>query len=231
MNGIRHWTAAAALCAAMIAAAFAAAGEPGFSRSVTPGLIDYFARLFGQGARGRLEGWREFVRSNAVREGSERGGSGEIDFLRPVNGFFNRLPSVTDLVHWGVEDYWATPSEFLASNAGDCEDYAIAKYFTLKELGVPVSRLRLVYAQTRRADGAHMVLAYYSAPGADPLILDNLDGGIRPGSDRSDLTPVYTFNDDDVLFSQPGVLGARLDASSIRKWREVLNKLARELSY
>ena len=231
MNGIRHWTAAAALCAAMIAAAFAAAGEPGFSRSVTPGLIDYFARLFGQGARGRLEGWREFVRSNAVREGSERGGSGEIDFLRPVNGFFNRLPSVTDLVHWGVEDYWATPSEFLASNAGDCEDYAIAKYFTLKELGVPVSRLRLVYAQTWRAGGAHMVLAYYSAPGADPLILDNLDGGIRPGSDRSDLTPVYTFNDDDVLFSQPGVLGARLDASSIRKWREVLNKLARELSY
>ena len=220
--------AAAAFFAAGLAAAIAA-GELGFSRSVTPGLTDNFVRLFGQGARGRLEGWKEFVRGTAGRSG--RGGGGEIELLRPVNGFFNRLPSVTDLEHWGIEDYWATPAEFLASNAGDCEDYAIAKYFTLKELGVPVSRLRMVYAQTRRAGGAHMVLAYYAAPGADPLILDNLEGGIRSASDRSDLTPVYTFNDDDLLFAQQGGIGITFDARSIRKWQGVLDKLARELTY
>ncbi|HLX78969.1 MAG TPA: transglutaminase-like cysteine peptidase [Burkholderiales bacterium] len=210
---------------------FAAGGELGFSRSITPGLMDYMVRHFGQGARGRLEGWKEFVRSTAARVEKGPANSSEADLLRPVNGFFNRLPSITDLVHWGVEDYWATPAEFLASNGGDCEDYAIAKYFALKELGVPVSRLRMVYAQTWRADGAHMVLAYYPSPGAEPLILDNLEGSIQPASERPDLMPVYTFNDDDLTFSQKGGLAVRFDAQSIRKWREVLDKLARELTY
>jgi len=211
--------------------AFAVGGELGFSRSVTPGLSDYYARLFGQDARGRLRGWKDFVRSTASRAAQAPGSGGEVGLLDPANGFFNRLPSITDLVHWGVEDYWATPSEFLASNGGDCEDYAIAKYFTLKELGVPLSRLRMVYAQTWRADGAHMVLAYYPSLGAEPLILDNLEGSIRPASERPDLIPVYAFNDDDLTFSQKGGLAVRFDAQSIRKWRGVLDKLARELTY
>ena len=221
----------ALLLAAAVATSVAAAGGLGFSRSVTPGLIVHFERLFGQGARGRLEGWREFVRSTAGRAEPARGSSGEKDLLGPVNGFFNRLPYISDLVHWGVVDYWATPSEFLASSGGDCEDYAIAKYFTLKELGVPVSRLRLVYARTWQSSGAHMVLAYYAAPGAEPLILDSLEGGIRPASDRPDLIPVYTFNDDDLLFPQPGLPTIPISTGSFRLWREVLDKLMRELAY
>jgi predicted transglutaminase-like cysteine proteinase len=223
--------ATAALCAAVVAAAVAAAGDLGFSRSVTPGLLDHFARLFGQGARGRIQGWMDFAQSAASRAAEVQGISADSRWLRPVNGFFNRLPAVTDWVHWGVEDYWATPAEFLASSGGDCEDYAIAKYFTLKELGVPVARLRLVYARTWRSNGAHMVLAYYAAPGADPLIMDNLQGGIESASDRRDLTPVYMFNDDDLQFLQQGTPAVRYDALSIRKWRDVLEKLARELTY
>jgi predicted transglutaminase-like cysteine proteinase len=217
-------THALALCAMVIAAAFAAAGDPGSSSSVTSGLMDYFARLFGQGARGRLEGWKEFVRNSAGR------GSGDPELLRPVNGFFNDLPFVEDRVHWRIEDYWATPAEFLSSRGGDCEDYVIAKYFTLKELGVPVSRLRLVYARTWRTSEAHMVLAYFAAPGADPLILDNQERGIRRAADRPDLIPVYMFNDDDLQFVQKGADAPRHDAMSIRKWRGVMEKLARELT-
>jgi predicted transglutaminase-like cysteine proteinase len=228
MNRTWQIRVAAALCAVAIAAASAEAGEPGFSRSVTPGLMDHFARLFGAGARGRLEGWKAFVRSAA---GKAPGGAGEPGLLRPVHGFFNDLPSVDDRVQWGVEDYWATPAEFLSSGAGDCEDYAIAKYFTLKELGVPVSRLRLVYARTWQARGAHMVLAYFSAPGAEPLIMDNLEGGARRAADRPDLIPVYMFNDDDMQFTQQGAGAARYDPLSIRKWRLLLEKLARELTY
>jgi len=220
--------AAAALCAVVIAAAFAASRELGFSRSVTPGLIAHFTRLFGAGARGRLDGWKEFVRSTS---GGAAPARGESDLLRPVNEFFNRLPAVTDWLQWGVEDYWATPAEFLASSAGDCEDYAIAKYFTLKELGVPIARLRLVYAKTWRSSEAHMVLAYYAAPGADPLIMDNLQGSIESASERPDLTPVYMFNDDDLEFLQQGTPAVRHDALSIRRWRDVLTKLARELTY
>jgi len=220
--GYRLGLARTAIWILLAAAAIAAgAAELGYSRSVTPGLIAHFGRQFGQGARDRLEGWKEFV----------RGSSGAKDLLGPVNGFFNRLPYLTDQDHWGVVDYWATPSEFLASAGGDCEDYAIAKYFTLKELGVPVSRLRMVYARTWKSNGAHMVLAYYPSPGADPLIMDSLEGGIRPASDRPDLIPVYTFNDDDLLFPQAGLPTIPISTGSFRLWREVLDKLARELTY
>jgi len=156
--------------------------------------------------------------------------AGRRNLLPPVNRFFNRIPSETDLAHWGVEDYWATPSETLASNGADCEDYAIAKYFTLKELGVPVSRLRLVYARTWRSRTAHLVLAYYPDARADPLILDNLEGNIQPASDRPDLIPVYTFNDEDLLWKQDGGTTVRLSATSNRKWKDVLDKLERELT-
>lgn len=223
--------ASAALCALTAAAAFAAWGELGFSRSVTAGLIARHERQFGQGARGRLEGWKEFVRSTAGGSGQARGNPGESAYLRPVNGFFNRLQYSTDLAIWGAEDYWATPSEFLASNSGDCEDYAIAKYFTLKELGVPVVQLRLVYAKTWKSSVAHMVLAYYSAPGADPLILDSLQSGIELASNRPDLIPVYTFNDEDILILRQGAPPIRLGATSTRKWRGVLEKLNLELTY
>jgi predicted transglutaminase-like cysteine proteinase len=218
-----------AICVLLAAAALAAA-ELGYSRSMTPGLIAHREKQFGAGARARLEGWQSFVRETASPEPAPRQEK-EDRLLRPVNRFFNRLPSVEDRAHWGVEDYWATPSESLASNGADCEDYAIAKYFTLKELGVPISRLRLVYARSGRSSLAHMVLAYYPEPRADPLILDNLEGSIEPASDRPDLIPVYTFNDEDLLWPQAGAPTVRLAATSNRKWKDVLEKLERELKY
>ena len=223
--------ATAAFCAVTAAAAFAAPGELGFSRSVTAGLTARHERRFGQDARARLDDWKVFVRSTGSGSGQARGDAGELALLHPVNRFFNRLPDLTDLAHWGVEDYWTTPSEALASNGGDCEDYAIAKYFALKELGVPTGRLRMVYARTWKSNAAHMVLAYYSAPGADPLILDNLESGIQPASARPDLIPVYTFNDEDILVLQKGAPPVRLTGSSTRQWKAVLEKLTRELTY
>ncbi len=189
---------------------------------MTPGLFAQRERQFGRGVRERLEGWQAFVRETAAPGESVR---------QPGEDRLLRIPSVTDLAHWGVEDYWATPSESLASNGGDCEDYAIAKYFTLKELGVPIARLRLVYAKTWQSREAHMVLAYYPDPRSDPLILDNLQGSIQSASDRPDLIPVYTFNDDDLLWPQAGAPTIRLAATSNRKWKDVLDKLQRELTY
>jgi len=230
MKGTRQSVLAAALCAASIMAAFAGLGELGYSRSVSPNLIAHLARLFGDHVPGRIESWKKFARNTAQRPGREHEQSGETGFLRPVNGYFNRLRSITDLAHWGVEDYWATPAEFLASDGGDCEDYAIAKYFTLKELGIPISRLRLVYVRTWRANAAHMVLAYYATPDAEPLIMDNLEGRIQPVSDRPDLAPVYMFNDDDMQVLRDGVPGGSRDARTVRQWGALLDKLARELT-
>lgn len=126
---------------------------------------------------------------------------GATDRLRRVNEFFNRrLQFGEDQQIWGQSDYWATPLETLARGRGDCEDFTIAKYFTLLNAGVPVEQLRLVYVKARiggtasSVTQAHMVLAYYPTPDAEPIVLDNLITDLRPASRRPDLQPVFSFN-------------------------------------
>jgi predicted transglutaminase-like cysteine proteinase len=114
-----------------------------------------------------------------------------------VNDFYNhRIGFRSDQDLYGVSDYWASPLETLARGAGDCEDFAIAKYFTLVAAGVSQKKLRLVYVRAMDLGLAvpHMVLAYYPAPDADPWVLDNLVPGLRAASARPDLTPVFSFN-------------------------------------
>jgi predicted transglutaminase-like cysteine proteinase len=123
------------------------------------------------------------------------------DKLRRVNEFVNRrIQFGEDTQIWGQTDYWATPMETLGKGAGDCEDFTIAKYYTLLNLGIPNEQLRLVYVKARiggpssTVQQAHMVLAYYPSPNAEPQILDNLITDIRPASRRTDLQPVFSFN-------------------------------------
>ena len=118
----------------------------------------------------------------------------ELKKLEAVNSFFNQLEFVDDLPHWGQEDYWSTPREMLASNGGDCEDFATAKYFTLRQLDIPDAKMRLTYVKAVKLKQPHMVLSYYAKPGADPLILDSLVKTILSASERPDLIPIYSFN-------------------------------------
>jgi len=221
----------AGLYALLLTSAIAASGQLGFSRDVTPGLVAHYMGQFGPSAKKRLEGWKEFVRKIDGRTEPARTSSNEVELLHPVNRFFNGLPYFSDLAHWGVEDYWATPSEFLSSEGGDCEDYVIAKYYTLRELGIPNERLRLVYANTWRSAAGHMVLAYYPSPRADPLILDTFSGSIQLASSRPDLEPVFTFNDDDRTVAGKGAMGYEVNGSTVRQWRDLTEKLERELTY
>ena len=115
-------------------------------------------------------------------------------FAKFVNDFFNQARFVDDQTLWNEEDYWATPVELLARNAGDCEDYAIAKFFTLLSAGFNEDKLQISYVKALELNQAHMVLAYYEAPDAEPLILDNINSNILPASERPDLEPVYSFN-------------------------------------
>ncbi|WP_022940778.1 transglutaminase-like cysteine peptidase [Psychromonas hadalis] len=118
----------------------------------------------------------------------------EFEQLKNVNNFFNLLRFTDDIKLWGVSNYWATPIEFLGVNAGDCEDFAIAKYFTLLELGIPDKKMRITMVKAVKLNQYHMVVAYYETPGSIPLILDNIDGRIKPATQRPDLIPVYSFN-------------------------------------
>ena len=152
-----------------------------------PRVIEQANTEFGPEAKQRLLDWQELYH--------ELKGESEQDQLRMVNHFFNeRVVYVSDQKHWGQEDYWATPFESLTTHGADCEDYVIAKYYTLKELGIAVDKLRITYVKALRINQAHMVLTYFPTPDAIPLVLDNLIGRIYSADRRKDLQPVYSFN-------------------------------------
>lgn len=161
-------------------------------------LLATLTQRWGPGPVPKFNAWRTLI--------AAVGTASEADKLRKANDFFNRqMQFGDDMVVWGQLDYWATPMESIGKGAGDCEDFAIAKYFTLREMGVANDKLRLIYvrAKTGTSDTAptqaHMVLAYYQQPEADPLVLDNLIGEIRPAARRPDLVPVFSFNSDGVF--------------------------------
>ena len=208
----------------LFAAAAIGAAEYGYTRSVTEGLLASMTSRFGSEARARLGGWVEFGRGETRRPPTAESVPGT-EGLQRINSFLNRVPYYEDLVHWRVDDYWATPAETIASNGGDCEDYAIAKYMLLRELGVPLARLRMVYVRAGKAAQAHMVLAYYAQPDAEPLILDNLEDRVRSASNRPDLSPVYSFNEEDVVLIASG---QRTTPQQIRSWRALLDRLNAE---
>jgi predicted transglutaminase-like cysteine proteinase len=175
-------------------------------------------RRYGPAAARRVQDWRQLIDTAGDRPLPAR--------LAAVNDFFNQLLFVDDIVHWRKADYWATPVEFLATAGGDCEDFAIAKYFTLLELGVPESRLQITYVKALRLNQAHMVLAYYANPAADPLVLDNLVPDVLPGSSRDDLVPVYSFNGQGLWISRARGRGKRVGGSErLSLWQDLVTRM------
>ncbi|WP_434363030.1 transglutaminase-like cysteine peptidase [Parasalinivibrio latis] len=143
-------------------------------------------KVYGARAGKRVTAWRHIVDSSSNLSEKEK--------LEKINTFFNQLYFVNDIDLWGKKDYWATPLEFLGSNAGDCEDFSIAKYYSLRELGIDDKKLRLVYVKALSLNQFHMVVAYYPTPSSVPLLLDNIDPEIKLASKRRDLVPIYSFN-------------------------------------
>ncbi|WP_353669753.1 transglutaminase-like cysteine peptidase [Marinomonas sp. THO17] len=181
-------------------------------------LAKQAAEVYGADAEKRILAWREIVNDSKDLSMADK--------LAKVNNFFNQMDFVDDLDLWGKEDYWATPIEFLGMRAGDCEDFTIAKYFTLRELGVPDEKLRLVYVKALRLNQHHMVLAYYHKPTSVPVILDNLDKELKPASKRNDLSPIYSFNAENLWLSKEKGRGVLVGGSSrLSLWTELNNRL------
>jgi predicted transglutaminase-like cysteine proteinase len=207
----------------MLSASLAVAGVVDFS----PGLLNFIASKWGRDAISRMQEWRDIELERVqVRLKSPSSTVLSKGDMQIFNAMWNKVPYYSDRKHWGVDDYWATPVEMLASNGGDCEDYSIAKYFSLKELGVPVERLRITYVRALQLNEAHMVLAYYPTPDGDPYILDNLTSKLVPASERPDLEPVYSFNDDDLWAA--GASAFKGKSSQIRLWSDLQAKMEKE---
>ena len=184
-------------------------------------MLGLLEQQYGSVVRVRYADWQQLIASAS--------GLSELEKLHRVNAFFNEVTFVNDIDHWGVEDYWATPLQLLASNGGDCEDFSIAKYFTLREMGVPAKHLRLTYVKALDLNQAHMVLTYFRTPDADPLVLDNLVGEIRKASSRDDLLPVYSFNAEGLwLAKERGNEQHVGKPERLSRWKEVVARINTE---
>ena len=185
-----------------------------------------YVQKFGLGALSNFNAWHLMML--AVKDLKDE------DKLKRVNEFFNRRVAWgEDQIIWGQLDYWATPIETIGKGLGDCEDFAIAKYFTLVNLGIPIAKLRLVYVKAKVSnhpnsqDQAHMVLAYYPNPQAEPLIMDNQITEIRPASRRPDLMPIFSFNSEGIYL---GVAGndEQSGRSKLSRWQDLLQRVQLE---
>jgi predicted transglutaminase-like cysteine proteinase len=240
--GLWAWVAVAGHCAA-------ATGTPS---AADPARLQAHAQRLGGAAAAAWPGLSALLQPLPLPVQAQ-----EHPRLEAINRFFNqgvRWRSDADL--WGQDDFWTTPLQLLARGAGDCEDYAIAKYAALRAAGVPEQHLRLVYAQLGARDDApgaalayaraalpatargpaavaaaapqaHMVLAYQPAPDAPPLILDNLRDDIAPASARPDLVPIFSFNRIG-LWRGTGGAAAGDPLQRLPRWRELLERLAGE---
>jgi len=201
------------LLAALVLVAFSV-------QAVDPDRILKSAQKYGPTAVANAVALQKIMAAAAGRDDAAR--------LKAVNDFYNqRLAYMEDIDNWGQLDYWASPLESLGKGAGDCEDYAIGKYFTLTSMGMPHAKLRMVYVRASIAGApngfvAHMVLAYYPTPEAEPLVLDNLQPVIRPAGERPDLAPVFSFNAEG-LWQGVGSIRANGDPMTrLSKWRDAV---------
>lgn len=186
---------------------------------ITPENLAEISTSHGAAARKEVEVWLDLMQSNQNLPERKK--------LDLVNDFFNRIAFIDDLDHWGKRDYWASPVEMLVTQGGDCEDFSIAKYFTLIELGVDGRRMHLTYVKSLSLNQAHMVLTYYPEPRGVPLILDNLDEKIKPANLRPDLLPVYSFNAEGLWLATKRGEGKRVGpANRIRLWRDLITRMS-----
>ncbi|MDZ7890829.1 MAG: transglutaminase-like cysteine peptidase [Rhodoferax sp.] len=184
-----------------------------------------FAQRWGATSQSRFDAWRKLLPSLSEL--------GDADRLKRVNSFVNQQVQFgEDTSVWGQTDYWATPVETLGRGAGDCEDFAIAKYFTLLQVGMAPDKLRFIYVRaktgTSDATQAHMVLAFYATPDAEPLVMDNLVGEIKLASRRPDLVPVFSFNSTGVFTGAAGASPAAGGTGRLSRWEDLLRRAKAE---
>ena len=199
--------------------AFAVSAAPDFDKMQSLAQQRY-------GAKGSqtLQQWRSMLQQAKTQTDQEK--------IKTVNTFFNRhIEFKDDQEIWNQPDYWATPLETMGRGAGDCEDFAIAKYVTLKMLDIPIDRMRLIYVRAQiggpqsRLSQAHMVLGYFQNPGDEPLVLDNLVSEIFPASRRTDLYPVFSFNSEGLWVGQTSSNNA---TARLSRWRDVIERMRKE---
>ena len=190
-------------------------------------LLKTLTQRWGPSTASRFQEWQKTVDEAKQMPSVEQK-------LQKINDFWNkRIQFMDDPEAWGLPDYWATPMESLGHEKGDCEDFAIAKYFTLLAANLEVAQLRLIYVKAKIGGAsssivqAHMVLGFFKTPDAEPLILDNLLNDIHPASRRPDLVPVFSFNSQGIS-AGTAAGGSTSGTNRLSRWEDLLTRAKAE---
>ncbi len=132
-----------------------------------------------------LKDYEKFINKIKYKKKSEQ--------IKLINSYLNSMRARYDGKR-NVDDYWSTRGEFLSRGGGDCEDYAIAKYYTLKDLGLKDKDMCLLVVREKHSKSYHMVLGVWTNSHV-PIILDNLSFKVLPFTKRVDLIPKYCINE------------------------------------
>ena len=212
-----------ALGLALLIIAHALIAEENYNISIPEKVILAAEIKYGPTAPRRLLSWTKLIENSKKKSVAEK--------LEATNDFFNRIPLKSDIELWGKKNYWPTPVEMLARNGGGHSAFATSKYFTLLALGIRIDQLQITYVTATNLppeNQAHMVLTYYPTPDAMPLVLDNLDGEVKPANERSDLIPIYSFNGDGLWLSKERGEGKSVASANTDLWHEMNFRIGKE---
>ena len=138
-----------------------------------------------QGENCKLGQWKQFIDGIRNKPLKEQ--------VVLVNNYINQQQYMPDSVNWHTSDYWETPAEFF-EKGGDCEDYAIAKFVSLRMLGVPDSAMRVTILNDNHKRAIHAVVAINVA--GETYLLDNQIKKVVPARLVGYYKPIYSLNEE-----------------------------------
>jgi predicted transglutaminase-like cysteine proteinase len=147
--------------------------------------------------------------------------------LGHINSFYNQILPEQDKQKYGISDYWSTRKEFLIEGRGDCEDYTIAKYFSLLENGFSKDSLFLAVVKVTGYTTSHMVLFYFKSKDAIPYVLDNLSFKVLPLNKRPSLHVKVIFNENGSFLMNGYKIGkkVKINWGKKDKWKDLLKRV------
>ena len=131
----------------------------------------------------QMQAWKTHLQSLSGATAREK--------VAAVNSYINQISYIEDIKNYGKSDHWATPVEFFRKG-GDCEDFAIAKYASLRALGFSTDQLRIAIVQDKIKNIAHALLIVYTEEGT--FVLDNQDKRLRHAAEVTRYQPVFSIN-------------------------------------
>jgi predicted transglutaminase-like cysteine proteinase len=131
-----------------------------------------------------------------VDRGRQRDGRAR---LAEINRAINlAIRPMADLDQWGEVDVWSSPLVTFDTGAGDCEDYAIAKYVALQMAGISAEDLRIVVVLNLDNNGEGHAVASVRLDG-HWLILDNQQAAMVEDVNAGTYRPRFVIDESGVM--------------------------------